>query len=63
MFFLSKCSPISFVLAPSMKTSPSYSPRSLNKTLKIEDFPDPVLPTIPTFIPGLTLKFNCFIAD
>ena len=25
---------------------------SLNSVYKIEDFPAPVLPTIPTFIPG-----------
>jgi hypothetical protein len=30
----------------------------LNKTYNIDDLPAPVLPTIPTLVPDLILKFN-----
>lgn len=35
---------------------PSQSSQSLNKAYKMDDFPAPVRPTIPTFMPGYTVK-------
>jgi hypothetical protein len=56
MFDLSKCSPISDKSSPSILTEPDYRGMSLNKAYKSDDFPEPVLPTIPTFIPPWIVK-------
>ena len=60
MFFLNKCRPMNFMLIPSIWMDPSQMSESLNRAYKIEDFPAPVLPTIPTFIPLCTSKVKSF---
>eukprot|EP00350_Pseudokeronopsis_sp_OXSARD2_P008658 CAMPEP_0170562656 /NCGR_PEP_ID=MMETSP0211-20121228/61721_1 /TAXON_ID=311385 /ORGANISM="Pseudokeronopsis sp., Strain OXSARD2" /LENGTH=92 /DNA_ID=CAMNT_0010879807 /DNA_START=512 /DNA_END=790 /DNA_ORIENTATION=+ len=61
MFFLNKWSPTSFVFTPSISMLPSSSMFvNLKRACNMEDFPAPVLPTTPTFIPASTLKFTPF---
>jgi hypothetical protein len=55
IFFLKECNPISEVLIPSIKMSPSTFV-ILNSAEIIELLPPPVLPQIPTFSPGLISK-------
>ncbi len=54
IFFRRSWSPIARVLTPSMITAPSGS-TILNRMARSEDFPAPVLPTIPTWgVTGVT---------
>ena len=43
-----------FISTPSIIICPAYNSNSLDKVYAIVDLPAPVLPTIPTFIPGST---------
>ena len=54
-----RCKPIEVISISSIKIEPFSRLTSLNKAYKIDDFPAPVLPTIPTFILGsiITDKF------
>ena len=45
---------------PSIIISPLADSKTLKIARRIVDFPDPVLPTIPTFSPGLILNLRPF---
>ena len=60
IFFLSICKPNSFIFCPSISIWPSLNSTILKRAYRIELFPAPVLPTIPTFIPGSTSKLKFF---
>ena len=51
-------SPISFMFCPSISTEPSLISHRRKRICKIELFPAPVLPTIPTFMPGCIVKLK-----
>ena len=59
--FLKAWRPTSFIFWPSIIISPSDNSHSLKRAYKIEDFPAPVLPTIPTFIFGCIVKLRFLI--
>jgi hypothetical protein len=48
--------PTNFKSTPSISIVPSHESANLNKIYKIELLPEPVLPTMPTFIPDCTSK-------
>lgn len=50
------------MLTPSMNTAPSKKETIRQRIWMILDFPDPVLPTIPIFSPGLVSKLTFFRA-
>lgn len=52
MFFLSLWRPMFLRFTPSISAVPSVSSVRRKRVYKIELLPEPVLPTIPTFIPG-----------
>ena len=53
MCFLNECSPIfSASQPPTLSTDPSSGSTNLNNTCMIDDFPAPVLPTIPRRLPA-----------
>lgn len=49
---LNVCNPTSLILTPSISTVPLERSISLKSDYRIELLPAPVLPTIPTFMPG-----------
>ncbi len=51
IFFLNRCNPIYFILTPFIRIIPDEISVILNIAYIIDDFPAPVLPTIPTFSP------------
>ena len=48
------CNPRDAILIPSMKIEPSAASIMRNRAKVNDDFPAPVLPTIPTFLPPST---------
>lgn len=62
ILFLNRCRPISLTLTPSKTTFPLLNSISLKSAYNIELLPAPVLPTIPTFIPGSATNDSSLIA-
>jgi len=53
---LSLCRPTNFKSTPSISIDPSHESVNRNKIYRIELLPEPVLPTMPTFMPDCTSK-------
>mmetsp|Transcript_4225 Transcript_4225/g.6463 ORF Transcript_4225/g.6463 Transcript_4225/m.6463 type:complete len:248 (+) Transcript_4225:758-1501(+) len=56
--FLRSSKPISDIFTPSMTIRPSLTSTSLNRAVRRELFPAPVLPTTPTLWPPWTVKLT-----
>jgi hypothetical protein len=52
ILFLKAWSPTVVIFVPSIRISPDSNSQRRKRVYKIDDFPAPVLPTIPTFIFG-----------